>query len=170
VLTLTLIATSPADAGSPDRPAPPPMADRAKAFFADPPAEPDWTDRAAVVEHALAGERAFAGTLPPDDERVRALAGRAFDRASDPAAAANHWGIEGGEPVRGRLADLAVPTLVLHGTADPLFPIGHGETLAREIPGARLVPLEGMGHQAPPPPLWDAVLDALVTHTAPRPE
>jgi pimeloyl-ACP methyl ester carboxylesterase len=44
------------------------------------------------------------------------------------------------------LSAIAVPTLVVHGTADPMFPIGHGEALAREIPGARLIRLEGAGH------------------------
>jgi pimeloyl-ACP methyl ester carboxylesterase len=44
------------------------------------------------------------------------------------------------------LSAIGVPTLVIHGTADPLFPIEHGEALAREIPGARLLPLEGAGH------------------------
>jgi pimeloyl-ACP methyl ester carboxylesterase len=55
---------------------------------------------------------------------------------------------------------------VLHGTEDPLFPIAHGEALATEIPGARLLRLEGMGHQAPPRPLWDEVVAAILVHTA----
>jgi pimeloyl-ACP methyl ester carboxylesterase len=63
-----------------------------------------------------------------------------------------------GEPLRPRLGDIRAPTLVLHGSADPFFPLGHGEALAREIPGARLVALEGMGHEYPPQPLWDQVI------------
>jgi pimeloyl-ACP methyl ester carboxylesterase len=43
---------------------------------------------------------------------------------------------------RERLAELAVPTLVVHGRRDPFFPVGNGEALAREIPGARLLVLE----------------------------
>ena len=43
---------------------------------------------------------------------------------------------------RERLADLAMPTLVVHGRRDPFFPVGNGEALAREIPGARLLVLE----------------------------
>jgi pimeloyl-ACP methyl ester carboxylesterase len=51
---------------------------------------------------------------------------------------------------------------VLHGTEDPLLPYVHGDALAREIPGARLVPLTGMGHQMPPPELWDTAISAIL--------
>jgi len=44
------------------------------------------------------------------------------------------------------LSAITVPTLVVHGTADPMFPIEHGEALAREIRGARPLPLERAGH------------------------
>ena len=43
---------------------------------------------------------------------------------------------------RERLPELAIPTLVVHGRRDPFFPVGNGEALAREIPGARLLVLE----------------------------
>jgi pimeloyl-ACP methyl ester carboxylesterase len=43
---------------------------------------------------------------------------------------------------RERLPELAIPTLVVHGRRDPFFPVGNGEALAREIPGARLLLLE----------------------------
>jgi pimeloyl-ACP methyl ester carboxylesterase len=43
---------------------------------------------------------------------------------------------------RERLPDLEVPTLVVHGRRDPFFPVGNGEAIAREIPGARLLVLE----------------------------
>ncbi len=48
------------------------------------------------------------------------------------------------------LARVAVPTLVLHGKADPLVPFACGEDTARRIPGARLAGIEGMGHDLPP--------------------
>ena len=50
------------------------------------------------------------------------------------------------ERPREPLSSIAAPTLVIHGTADPMFPLEHGEALAEEIPGARLLPLEGAGH------------------------
>ena len=62
---------------------------------------------------------------------------------------------------RERLGEMsAVPTTVVHGTADPVFPLGNGEALAREIPGARLVTLPGGGHELPPA-AWTALVDAI---------
>ncbi|MEO3767631.1 alpha/beta hydrolase [Streptomyces sp. B5E4] len=166
VASLTLIATSPNGPGGPDRPELPPMSDELARKFAEPQPGPDWSDRESVLAHFLAGERTFAGAIPVDEQRVRRVAGRAFDRSPAPAAAANHWLLDDGkEPAALSLGDITAPTLVLHGTRDPLFPYAHGEALAREIPGARLVPLQGMGHQMPPPELWDTVIAALVPHT-----
>ncbi len=47
------------------------------------------------------------------------------------------------------LASISVPTLVLHGTEDPLVPPGHGAKCARHIPGSRLVWMDGVGHELP---------------------
>ena len=46
---------------------------------------------------------------------------------------------------RERLGLLTVPTLVVHGRADPFFPVGNGEALAAAVPGARLLVLDDMG-------------------------
>jgi pimeloyl-ACP methyl ester carboxylesterase len=62
---------------------------------------------------------------------------------------------------RERLAEIRVPTTVVHGTADPMFPIGNGEALARDIPGATFVPVPGGGHDLPPN-AWPFVVDAVV--------
>jgi pimeloyl-ACP methyl ester carboxylesterase len=68
--------------------------------------------------------------------------------------------------MRPRLGEIHVPTLVVHGTEDPLFPIAHGKALAAEIRSAQLLRLEGMGHQYPPRPFWDTVVGAILEHTA----
>jgi pimeloyl-ACP methyl ester carboxylesterase len=100
---------------------------------------------------------------------VRALVGRIVDRTVNIASSmTNHWLLEGGESVRPRLGEIRAPTLVLQGTEDPLFPYGHGEALTAEIPGARLLPLKGVGHEMPPRPLWDPVVAAILDHTAER--
>ena len=57
------------------------------------------------------------------------------------------------------------PTLVIHGTADPMFPLAHGQALASEIPGARLLRLEGAGHGVERAD-WNAMAEAIATHTA----
>ncbi|MGW1995712.1 alpha/beta fold hydrolase [Embleya sp. NPDC001921] len=166
VLTLTLLSTSPGGPGGPENPDLPPMSEHLAKLFADPAPGPDWSDREAVIAYFLAAERAFAGSIPVDAERLRETAGRAYDRSTDPAAAANHWMVEGGESIRPRLGEITAPTLVLHGTADPLFPYGHAEALAREIPDTTLIPLPGMGHQMPPREVWDTVVTAIGEHTS----
>jgi pimeloyl-ACP methyl ester carboxylesterase len=164
VATITLIATSPAGERA-DRTDLPPPEPEVAATFTDPAPAPDWTDRAAAVEYLVEGERPFAGPRAFDAERMRRIAGEVVDRTSDLAAATtNHWMLTG-DGVPFRMAEIAVPALVLHGSADPLFPFPHGEALAAEIPDATLVPLPGMGHQVPPPELWDTVVAAIVRHT-----
>jgi pimeloyl-ACP methyl ester carboxylesterase len=164
VLTLTLIATSAAGTRADDRPLPPP-APRIAALSADP--EPDPTDRAAVVEDIVAAERPYAGSLGFEEARVRRIAETVVDRSHDVASRTNHWvalADDSGD-VAFRMADIRVPTLVLHGTDDPLFPFPHGEALAAEIPGASLLPVPGMGHEVPPERTWDVVVPAIARHT-----
>jgi pimeloyl-ACP methyl ester carboxylesterase len=164
VASLTLMSTSPGP-GGPDEPGLPPMSKELAAF--EPAPGPDWSDRDAVVDHVVAGLFPYAGSVGFDEERMWALVGRIVDRTIDMRASlTNHWIIEGGGPIRHRLGEIAAPTLVLHGTEDPLFPIAHGEAFVTLIPGARLVPLEGVGHEFPPRQVWDQVVEALLDHTA----
>lgn len=167
VATLTLLSTTPVGPAGPGRPALPPMREHVARSFAEPPPDPDWSDAAAAVTAFVDGERLFHGTLPFDEDHVRALATRVVARSTDIAATmTNHWILDGGEPTGAGVSAITVPTLVLHGTEDPLFPIGHGEALATEIPGARLVPLPGVGHQMPPPAVWDVVVPEILAHSA----
>ena len=52
----------------------------------------------------------------------------------------------GGHDTSARLAEIAAPTLVIHGTEDRMLPASNGEAIAQLIPGARFEPLEGVGH------------------------
>ena len=54
---------------------------------------------------------------------------------------------------------------MIHGSADPIFPLEHGQGLAEEIAGARLVALEGAGHGIDRPD-WRTISDAIIEHTA----
>jgi pimeloyl-ACP methyl ester carboxylesterase len=164
VATITLVATSPGGERTDPGPLPPPEP-RVTARFTEP--EPDWDDRAAVVEHMVDEQRAYCGPDLFDEDRVRRLVGIVLDRSPDPAAAGNHSAAREGTAPPFRLAEITVPTLVMHGTADPLLPLPHGQALAAGIPGATLVVLDGMGHEVPPPSLWDTVVPAIVDHTAP---
>lgn len=98
VVTLTLMSTSPDGPGGPGRPDLPPVSEALARWFAEPRPAPDWADRDAVIAYFLAGEHAFAGRIPVDEERLRATAGRAYDRSPVPAAASNHWSVEGASP------------------------------------------------------------------------
>jgi pimeloyl-ACP methyl ester carboxylesterase len=163
--SLTLISTS-AGAGDADLPS---VSPELAAHFADPPPEPEWSDPAAVVEYIVAGARPYAAhCMPFDETAVRAVAQRAVARTVNLAASQqNHALVEGGGSWRARLGEIVAPTLVIHGTEDPLFPIGHGEALAREIHGARLVPLENTGHELPQR-VWDEVISAILAVTTPN--
>jgi pimeloyl-ACP methyl ester carboxylesterase len=163
VSALTLIATS--ASGGIDTDSLPGPSEPVQRLFADPPPEPDWKDREAVVAWLRDMDRAYSGTLF-DEERTRRIAEEVFDRSIDPSAAGNHWlvvddGVGEEEPVDVRR--IAAPTLVVHGTEDPLFPLPHGEALAAAIPGARLLVVDGMGHQVPPEPTWPEVVPAILS-------
>lgn len=107
---------------------------------------PNWSDRAAVAEFAASG----AEILGDDPATARVTAERNWDRTpgTQPAVQmANQLGmvfarLDCKPRWRERLAELAIPTLVVHGRRDPFFPVGNGEALARQIPGARLLLLE----------------------------
>ncbi len=161
VATLTLISTS----GGPGDPDLPGVSEELREHFARPLREPDWSDRTAVVDYFVADARPYASRSRPFDEAAwRDLAARDFDRSSNLASTTNHVLVEGGERWRERLAEIRMPTLVVHGTEDPLFPFEHGAALANEISGAQLLPLEQTGHELPRA-VWDVVVPAVLRHT-----
>lgn len=161
VASLCLIATSPA---GPDEDLPGMAADDAARLSAIPP--PDWSDREAVIDYLVEYSRAVAGRSRAFDEaRHRRMIARAYDRSPSFASSNNHHLIDGAPRWRERLGDLRVPTLVIHGGEDPLFPHAHGVALADEIPGARLLTLEHAGHELPREDL-DVVIPAILEHTA----
>ena len=141
---LTLVGTRPVAPGRVDDDLPDHDAAAMDRLFSRP--MPDWSDRAGVAEFAAAG----AEILGDDPTVARATAERRWDRTpgTQPALQmANQLGIvfarlDCKPRWRERLSELATPALVVHGRRDPFFPIGNGEALAREIPGARLLVLE----------------------------
>ncbi len=161
VLSLVLVSTSRAVSGGPMLP--PPSAELT-AFLHT--AAPDRSDVDAVAEHLVAYCRVLAGAERPfDADAVRELVRRDIARAVDFAAAQNHERLQEGERPRSELTEILAPTLVVHGTADPLFPPEHGRALAAQIPGARLLEIEGMGHGIDPAD-HAAVISAIVEHTS----
>jgi pimeloyl-ACP methyl ester carboxylesterase len=160
-LTLVLISTSPATRVSRSLPS---ATERFNDFLAS--ADADWSDPASVIDYLVAYERMLAGGVRPFDEATwRELVRRDVERARDIAASENHSAIPQGDVPSEPISSIAVPTLVIHGTADPMFPPEHGRALAEEIPGASLLTLEGAGHGVDRPD-WEPIADAILAHTA----
>jgi pimeloyl-ACP methyl ester carboxylesterase len=161
VLSLVLISTSPATPGERGLP---PATERYLQFVAD--ADVDWSDDSSVVDYLVGYARVLAGGARPFDEAaMRELVRRDVERAHDIAASGNHGLAAEGELPSGPLSAIAVPTRVIHGTDDPMFPLAHGEALAREIPAARLLVLEAAGHGVERAD-WEPVARAILGHTA----
>ena len=159
VASLVLMSTSPAEPVDRELPG---MTQDYERFLGD--SEIDWTDPAAVVDYVTADSRALSGDRPFDEDAIRERATRDVERARNFASAQNHGLLADAEGGRERLHSIGAPTLVIHGTADPLFPVEHGQALAAEIPGARLITLEGAGHILDPAD-WETVVEAILEHT-----
>ena len=124
-------------------------------------------DRAGFIRRSLEVGRTLHGPgFPFEDDRYRRLAARSFDRAYRPAGVRRQliaiW-LSGDRTAA--LSKLSLPTLVIHGDADPLIPIDGGRATARAIPGARLEVIPGMGHELPRP-VWPRVIDDVVALAA----
>ncbi len=127
---------------------------------------PPKLDRASYVKDAIENRRIIGSTTyPAGDERVRALAERSFERGLHPDGGARHLAAIVTAPDRTpMLRQLDLPTTVIHGTADRLVRPSGGRATAAAIPGARLLLIDGMGHDVPPS-LWLRIIDAIADTT-----
>jgi pimeloyl-ACP methyl ester carboxylesterase len=161
VRSLVLISTSPAMPV--DRRLPPPTEEFTR-FVAT--AAADWSKPQSVIEYLVGYSRVLAGGQRPFDEGTyRDLARREVHRARSIASVQNHDAIADDDRSREPLSTITAPTLVIHGTADPMFPLAHGEALAEAIPGATLLPLERAGHGVDRAD-WETIVHAILEHTA----
>ena len=125
----------------------------------------DWSDRAQVIGFMIADARMLAGTAYPHDAAgAKDLIERDFDRSGGLSSATNHAMLKGGDAWKGRLGEMRAPLLVIHGSADPLIPVEHGAALADAVAGARLIRLEGGGHELHEMD-WDRIIAAIADHT-----
>jgi pimeloyl-ACP methyl ester carboxylesterase len=152
VLSLTSIMSGP---GGTDEV--PPKPEGAAVLLTMPP--PTREER---IEQAMSIRRALLGPGDPFDEAFeRKRAVRAFDRAYHPIGAGRQLvAILAATSRMDRLKHVQVPTLVIHGIDDVLVPVENGRLVAEAVPGARLIELEGMGHDLPKR-VWPQVLDAI---------
>jgi pimeloyl-ACP methyl ester carboxylesterase len=160
VRSIVLISTSPAVPTG--RELPPPT--EAFARFVST-ANVDWTDAESVVGYVVAYARMLSGGRRPFDESgMRDLVRREVERAHDLAARQNHALLAEHDHSHTPLASLRASTLVIHGSSDPMFPLEHGQALAAEIPGARLLVLEDAGHGVDRAD-WQVIVDSILEHT-----
>jgi len=113
---------------------------------------PTDNSEAALVAYGLNFARLIASpAYPQDDETTAQRLTRAMRRAYRPAGVVRQILAIGADTGRAAvLPQIASPSLVLHGEADPLVPIACGRDTAERVPGARFVAIPGMGHDLPP--------------------
>ena len=99
--------------------------------------------------------------FPRDEDEIRRRGAAAWERSHDPEGVARQLLAILASPDRTPvLCDVKVPSLVIHGAADPLVNATGGEATAKAIPGAELVMIEGMGHDLPEG-AWPQIVDAI---------
>ena len=152
VLSLTSIMSGPNTAEGV-----PPTPEGAAVLMLKPPATRE--DR---IELAMSIRRVLVGSADPFDEAFeRARATRAVDRAYYAVGTGRQLvAVIAAEPRLERLKKLRAPTLVIHGKDDLLVPVENGRMVAAAVPGARLLEIDGMGHDLPRR-VWPQVLDAI---------
>jgi len=157
VLSLTSIMST---TGNPDLPQMAPEVQQV--FFAPVPPERD-----SIIENSIRiGKLSYGSGFSFDEEKHRALAGRVFDRCFYPAGVERHLlAIFAQGNWKEKLSAIKVPTLVIHGREDPLFPVEGGKDTAEAIPGSELIIIDGMGHSLPPE-TWNQISDAIAKNTA----
>jgi pimeloyl-ACP methyl ester carboxylesterase len=163
--SVTAISTTAVGGVERDLPGPEPAYLEHAAAFGD----VDWSDGGALVEMFVREAEALSGSRYPFDEAAtRAFVRADLARTTNPASLLNHAIQTDDQGPERTVRDIAAPLLVVHGSADPLFPLEHGIALAEAVPGATLVTVEGGGHELHEGD-WDQILDAIVAHTSAAP-
>jgi pimeloyl-ACP methyl ester carboxylesterase len=124
-------------------------------------------DRDKFVEHVVTMYRVIGSPdFDRDEDDLRDIAGRSYDRGRNPAGSGRQLAaiIASGDRTS-RLGSVNVPTVVIHGTKDRLVSPSGGRATAKAIPGARLVKIEGMGHDLPRA-AWPRIIGAIAENAA----
>lgn len=156
VRSLTSIMSTTGDPSLPQ-----PAADVQAVLLAPPPPE-----REANIEHSVKLWNVIGSPgYPVDPAQLRVKLAEAYDRSFYPPGAARHIAaILSGASRREALGSVTAPTLVIHGREDPLVPLAGGEDTAKHVRDAKLLIIEGMGHDMPEA-LFPTLVDAISDHT-----
>ena len=127
-------------------------------------APPVTTHDEYIVRYAQTWKVLRAGSFPLDEAKDRERAERTFARGLNPAGVGRQLrAILASGSRKERLRSVKAPTLVIHGTVDPVVRPEGGKDPAASIPGAKLVMIDGMGH-ALPIPMWPQIIGAIAEH------
>lgn len=120
-------------------------------------------DFEGYLDHSLKGAVMVGSPgYPPDLAETRLRIKNDFNRSYSPAGFQRQYAAAAASPDRRpKLATIKAPTVVIHGSDDPLVPLTGGQDTAASIPGAELVVVEGMGHDFPPA-LFDTIVDGIM--------
>lgn len=127
-------------------------------------ASPPPQSREQAQDRRVAAHHVWGSPGLTSEDELRAAAGRSWDRRHDPHGVIRQLAAILASGSRSdALRHLTVPTLVIHGTADKLIDPSGGDRTAEVVPDAKLVVIEGMGHDLPQP-LWPQLVDEIVSH------
>ena len=126
---------------------------------------PQGKGKQAAIEHSVKLFKAIGSPgFPTEEAFLRERVTSANERSFNPPGIARQMVAIAADSTRAaELSNITVPTLVMHGKADPLVPFACGQDTARRIPGAQLVGIDGMGHDLPP-----GVVEHILTHLVPH--
>ncbi|MBL9016535.1 MAG: alpha/beta hydrolase [Myxococcales bacterium] len=131
-----------------------------KALFMKPPRTPEEAGDSVDTFFRTVGGYGY----PHDSDRLRAIGQLSHQRGVNPRGFLRHFAaIMGTADRRPAMKGSRVPTLVIHGTSDPLIPPSAGRATARLIPNATWLPISGMGHGLPSA-VWPTVVSAIARH------
>jgi pimeloyl-ACP methyl ester carboxylesterase len=131
-------------------------------LLSKPPREREAAIERVVKTFKLIGSPGY----PFEEERIREIAARSFDRGHSEAGIARQLhAITASGDRTARLRELELPALVIHGKNDVLVNPSGGKATAKAIPGARLKMVDGMGHDLPRA-LWPSFADEIAANAA----
>ena len=128
---------------------------------------PTPSEREEYIEYQFGVRKIISGPgFPVDEKWARKIMAQSYDRCFYPPGTARQLlAILTQTDRRAALASVKAPTLVIHGTDDPLVTVEGGKDTAKAIPGSELMLIEGMGHDIPHGGAWPRIVEAITAHT-----
>ena len=118
-----------------------------------------------MVRHSCETRHAQRHEARSDEETIRSIACADFDRTPNLRTTFNHASLEGATEWMGRMGEIAAPTLIIHGTQDPVLPYGHALARQAGIRNATLLTLQDRGHELHRAD-WRTIVQAIAEHTS----